>query len=106
MKNFFFTFIRGAKIHPCNSVYWILLVLFSAFGSRNESLSQPAGAIVGLCVGIVLLLPMYLYTSYKVGEANQPDKESVEGPDIDSRYAERSIYGYYRSSMGKTISRK
>ncbi|MDD5006592.1 MAG: hypothetical protein PHS93_09940 [Candidatus Omnitrophica bacterium] len=72
MKNFYRLFIYGAKIHPGNFIYLMMLVLGPVAGSTNKSAAPLTGGLFGLSLVVVLLLPLYIYTSYQVGKANAP----------------------------------
>lgn len=78
MKRFYRLFIYGAKIHPGNFIYLMMLVLGPVAGSTNKSVAPLTGVLFGLSVVVALLLPLYIYTSYQVGKANAPQENKEE----------------------------
>ena len=67
----FFRFVKwGACNHPGNSFYVILFFGFGVACSRNATTNPLLGFLVGLGIGLVLLFPLYICTSYSVGKAN------------------------------------
>jgi len=57
----------GASIHPGNGMYVVMLLLGIIAGLRNENVSWWFGLII-----LIVLAPVYLWTSYEVGKANWP----------------------------------
>jgi hypothetical protein len=72
MKNFYRLFIYGAFIHPGNAMYLILIVISGVAMSNNDSIGQIKGFFCGIAAMSILLIPLYVYTSYVVGKCSAP----------------------------------
>lgn len=59
--------LYGASIHPGNGMYVVMLLLGLIAGLRNENMPWWSGFVI-----LVVLVPLYLWTSYEVGKANWP----------------------------------
>jgi len=71
MKKFFSLFVYGASIHPGNEIYVVLIVIAGAALSNNQGLGYIKGFLCGGVAMAILLLPLYVYSSYMVGKANK-----------------------------------
>lgn len=57
----------GMANHPGNPIYLIMIIMFSYAGFQNPTLPWYGGILVSA----VILLPLYIVTSYSVGKANR-----------------------------------
>lgn len=60
-------FLYGASIHPGNGMYVVMLLMGVMAGLLNENMPWWFGFSI-----LVVLVPMYLWSSYEVGKANWP----------------------------------
>ena len=71
MKKFINIFLYGASIHPGNPIYIVFSIACFLAGLRNED----APWWIGLTV-LIILIPLYIYTSYDAGKETWNEKES------------------------------
>ena len=59
--------LYGASIHPGNDMYVVMLLIGVMAGLLNENMPWWFGFVI-----LVVLVPLYMWTSYEVGKANWP----------------------------------
>lgn len=59
--------LYGASIHPGNGMYVVMLLMGVMAGLLNENTPWWFGFVI-----LVVLVPLYMWTSYEVGKANWP----------------------------------
>ena len=69
----------GMCNHPGTFIYILLIGMFGIIASRTDNgQASLLGLFIGVGIGFVLLSPLYIWTAYLVGKANESliDKEN------------------------------